>query len=128
MRSTTGWTPTGSRVRLARDGAPLLLAVGRLVEKKGFDRLVEACALLRDRGVAFRCAIVGEDGSAGPALRAQVEALGLGEHVQLHAAVAQDRLREIYRDASAFALPVSFAPRWLRARLRGPGATPRRGA
>jgi glycosyltransferase involved in cell wall biosynthesis len=32
---------------------PLILAVGRLVEKKGFDQLIEACARLRDRACAF---------------------------------------------------------------------------
>jgi glycosyltransferase involved in cell wall biosynthesis len=85
--------------------APLVLAVGRLVEKKGFDQLVEACALLVQRGARFRCAIVGEDGDAGAALRAQIDTLGLREHVQLHSAVAQDRLREIYRGARVFALP-----------------------
>ena len=38
---------------------PRIAAVGRLVEKKGFADLVEACAILRARGVAFRCEIVG---------------------------------------------------------------------
>jgi glycosyltransferase involved in cell wall biosynthesis len=84
---------------------PMLLAVGRLVEKKGFDRLVNACALLRDRGVRFACRIVGEDGSAGNALRAQIDALKLQGVVQLSGPMAQDRLRDIYRDARAFALP-----------------------
>ena len=93
------------RLRLPRDEAPLLLAVGRLVEKKGFDRLVDACARLRRQGLSFRCVIVGEDGSAGPALREQISDLGLAACVELHPAVTQDRLREIYRGASAFALP-----------------------
>ncbi len=85
--------------------APLVLSVGRLVEKKGFDRLIAACALLKQRGVDFRCTIVGEDGSAGPALRAQIDTLNVADRVELHRAVTQDRLREIYRDARAFALP-----------------------
>jgi glycosyltransferase involved in cell wall biosynthesis len=38
--------------------------VGRLVEKKGFDQLIEACARLQARAVRFRCLIVGEQGSA----------------------------------------------------------------
>ena len=86
-------------------GVPLVLAVGRLVEKKGFDRLIAACALLKQRGAHFRCLIVGEDGSAGPALRALIEREGLADCVRLHGAVTQDRLREIYRGARAFALP-----------------------
>ncbi len=93
------------RVRLAREEAPLLLAVGRLVEKKGFDRLVDACALLRERGLPFRCRIVGEEGSAGPALRARIAAHGLADQVELQPAMAQDRLRDIYREAAVFALP-----------------------
>jgi glycosyltransferase involved in cell wall biosynthesis len=84
---------------------PLVLAVGRLVEKKGFDQLVAACALLKQRGAAFRCRIVGEDGDAGNALRAQIAALDVADVVQLQGAVAQDALREIYRGAHAFALP-----------------------
>ena len=85
--------------------APLMLAVGRLVDKKGFDQLIAACALLKQRGMNFRCVIVGEDGSAGPALRAQIESLNVADRVQLHGAVTQDRLREIYRGATAFVLP-----------------------
>jgi glycosyltransferase involved in cell wall biosynthesis len=84
---------------------PLVLAVGRLVEKKGFDQLVAACALLKQRGASLRCLIVGEDGDAGAALRAQIAALNLADVVQLQGAVAQDALREIYRGAHAFALP-----------------------
>jgi glycosyltransferase involved in cell wall biosynthesis len=93
------------RRAVAGDDKPLLLAVGRLVEKKGFDQLVAACALLKQRGAHFRCLIVGEDGDAGDALRALIAASNLGDVVRLQGAVAQDALREIYRGAHAFALP-----------------------
>ena len=43
----------------------LILSVGRLVPKKGFDVLLEACAILRSRGVPFRCAIVGDGPERG---------------------------------------------------------------
>ena len=84
---------------------PMILAVGRLVEKKGFDQLIAACALLKHRGVHFNCAIVGESGSAGDALRAQIAGLDLGDTVHLRGAVTQEKLRDIYRGAQVFALP-----------------------
>ena len=56
--------------------ADLFLAVGRLVEKKGFADLIEACRLLRDSGAPFRCMIVGE-GPLRSALLQQIEEAGL---------------------------------------------------
>ncbi len=88
-----------------RDLPPLILAVGRFVEKKGFDHLVRACARLRDAGAAFRCVIVGEMGSAHASILRLVEQLDLTEQVQLRSAVAQDELRRIYAQARVFALP-----------------------
>jgi glycosyltransferase involved in cell wall biosynthesis len=87
------------------DEVPLLLSVGRLVEKKGFDQLIAACALLQQAGLRFGCLIVGERGSAYEALRDQIEQLGLTGTVRLRSAVTQDQLREIYRSARVFALP-----------------------
>ncbi len=37
----------------------VIVAVGRLVEKKGFDDLIRAMSLLRDRGNTARCEIIG---------------------------------------------------------------------
>src|SRR5262249_52350328 len=46
---------TGGRVRARALNAPrIVLSVGRLVEKKGFDTLLQAAALVRDRGHAFQ--------------------------------------------------------------------------
>ena len=44
-----------------------VLGVGRLVAKKGFDTLVDACALLDARGVPFEALIVGQDDKDGKA-------------------------------------------------------------
>lgn len=41
------------------DKDPLIVSVTRLIPSKGLDVLVDACALLRDRGVVFFCRIVG---------------------------------------------------------------------
>lgn len=87
------------------DGVPEILSVGRFVEKKGFDQLVEACALLHARGLRFRCTIVGERGDALEPVMALIARRGLHEVVRLRSAMPQDRLREVYRDAQVFALP-----------------------
>lgn len=86
-------------------GLPLVLSVGRFVEKKGFSYLVEACARLRREGLLFGCVIVGEHGSAYDAIRRQIADNGLEDTVGLRSAVTQNELREIYRHARAFALP-----------------------
>jgi glycosyltransferase involved in cell wall biosynthesis len=89
----------------SREGPPLILSVGRFVEKKGFLDLIEACAILRQRGVAFRCRIVGEEGEASAAMRALIAREDLGDCVTLAPPAAQRALRNIYAEASVFALP-----------------------
>ncbi len=65
-----------------RNVRPRLLASGRLVEKKGFGVLLEACRLLKERGVAFDC-IIGGNGPLEGELRQQVTAAGLDDCVSL---------------------------------------------
>lgn len=101
----TDWfAPPPGKVQQA-DARPLILSVGRLVEKKGFEQLVEACAMLRDRGVNFLCLIVGERGDASEGVRSRISELHLHDHVRLMGAMTQDALREVYRRADVFALP-----------------------
>jgi len=83
---------------------PLIVAIGRLIAKKGFANLIRACALLVERGRSFRCEIFGE-GSFENQLRGQIDELGLKELVQLPGAKPQHELRERLARASAFALP-----------------------
>lgn len=90
---------------LRRSTAPLILAVGRFVEKKGFDHLIEACAQLKRERVRFGCLIVGEPGDAYEAVRRLITEHGLDACVRLRGAVTQDVLRDIYRLARVFALP-----------------------
>lgn len=85
--------------------APMILSVGRFVEKKGFEHLIEACAMLKQDGLRFRCVIVGERGDAYERIRDLIAARGLQALVQLREAVTQDELRDIYRGARVFALP-----------------------
>ena len=87
-----------------RGRVPEIVAVGRLVEKKGFADLIEACSLLRDRGVEVRCLIVGI-GEQEPELRAAVERLGLGNRVELPGPRPQGDLIKAVRRAAVFAAP-----------------------
>lgn len=86
------------------DAPPLILGVGRLVEKKGFDDLIRACSLLRDQGRAFRCAIVGKGEDLG-ALRGLIAQLGLEDSVQLPGPLPRESLLELYPQAALLAAP-----------------------
>jgi glycosyltransferase involved in cell wall biosynthesis len=83
---------------------PLIVAIGRLIAKKGFADLIRACALLVKRGRSFRCEIFGE-GPLENQLRAQIEELGLRELVQLPGPKPQHELRARLANASVFVLP-----------------------
>lgn len=81
-----------------------VLAVGRLVEKKGFDILIDACGLLRDTGRAVRCVIAG-GGDEFDRLTAQVAERDLGGLVELLGPVTRDRVIDLMRRAALLAVP-----------------------
>lgn len=82
---------------------PLVVSIGRLVEKKGFLDLVAACDRLRRAGHRFRCEIYG-DGPLRAAIEASIVEAGLAEHVTLPGSRSHDELREVLRRADLFAL------------------------
>ncbi|KCZ73404.1 glycosyltransferase [Candidatus Methanoperedens nitroreducens] len=81
-----------------------IISVGRLVEKKGFNDLIEACAILADRGCAFGCHIIGT-GPLEAELSAQIERLGLQSYIELAGLLPRDELIEAVQDAAVFAAP-----------------------
>jgi colanic acid/amylovoran biosynthesis glycosyltransferase len=82
---------------------PLILSVGRLIEKKGYPDLINACARLKTEGVRFRCEIAG-DGPLEEALREQIVSLGLVDHVHLLGATPQDEIIRKLAQTRVFAL------------------------
>jgi glycosyltransferase involved in cell wall biosynthesis len=65
---------------------PVVVAVGRLEEQKGYPDLIEAWAQLRSHpepAVAGAVLIIGGEGKQRPALETQVRQLGLSERVRL---------------------------------------------
>jgi glycosyltransferase involved in cell wall biosynthesis len=91
------------RERRARRARPLILSVGRLVEQKGYEDLLRACAVLVQRGVSFECEILG-DGPLRADLEEMTRRLGLGGVVRLPGRIVGERLRQHYDDADVFAL------------------------
>jgi glycosyltransferase involved in cell wall biosynthesis len=83
-----------------------VLAVGRLVEKKGFSDLVSACGILARRGVPLRLDVVGD----GP-LRPQLEAAAADHGVRavFHGALPNEQVLGLYRRATVYCLPCVVA-------------------
>ena len=81
--------------------APVILAVGRLVPKKGYPVLIDALASLKAQGMHFRCRIVG-GGGMREELRARIQAAGLSGMVELLGARTQEEVREEYAKADIF--------------------------
>jgi colanic acid/amylovoran biosynthesis glycosyltransferase len=66
-----------------RGGGPFtLVCVASLEEVKGHRFLIDACSVLRERGIDVRCELIGE-GPLRPAVRRQISELGLGDHVRM---------------------------------------------
>lgn len=86
------------------EGPFTILAVARFVEKKGLPYLVEACHLLRRRGIDFRCNLVGK-GMLRGTLEAAIRRHGLQDRVHLLGPHTQDEIVDRYREASVLALP-----------------------
>jgi len=88
---------------------PAIVAIGRLIDKKGFPDLIHACRLLKDRGKSFRGEIIG----AGPLekeLRAQIDRLELQNCVELLGARPQHEIAEHLAAATVFVLPSVIGP------------------
>jgi glycosyltransferase involved in cell wall biosynthesis len=104
---TSHFTP---RRRTRAEGEPFrILASGRLVEKKGFPVLIEACKALKKRNFDFRCTI----GGSGPdeaMLRSQIEQAGLDEIVTLTGqALKQEDIPAFMYSGDVYCLPCVWA-------------------
>lgn len=86
-----------------------VFAVGRFVEKKGFDLLLEAYAAVAPRlpGLGL---VIGGDGAARPGLTARVRELGLTERVVLPGRLGHGEVAWAMSRATAFVLPSRVEP------------------
>ncbi len=90
-----------------RDGNTIF-AVGRLVEQKGFKYLIKACYLLKEKGVKFKCIIIGN----GP-LRKEFEydrnRFGLDGIIDIPGTVTQVEIKNFFHKAGVFVMPSVIA-------------------
>jgi phosphatidylinositol alpha-1,6-mannosyltransferase len=87
------------------DEGPLrLLCVGRLIERKGQQHLIEAVKRLSDEGIELMLDLVGT-GDAATTYEARVRQLGLEDHVHLIGYVPREEIAQHYVAAHVFVLP-----------------------
>jgi glycosyltransferase involved in cell wall biosynthesis len=94
--------------RSPEDRPPVILAVGRLIEKKGFADLIDACALLERDQLDFRCRIIGS-GKLQADLVAQINRLRLENKVLLIGPVRQAEVAKEMHHAAVLAAPCIVA-------------------
>lgn len=98
------------RRSLPQPGEPFeVLSIGSLQPYKGQRYLVEACALLRQRGVPVHCRIIG-GGELRPALEQQIAELNLQGTVELLGPRPQDEVARLLPAAHCFVLPSLITP------------------
>ena len=85
------------------DGPFRILCVARFEEVKGHACLVEACRLLRLRGVSFECHLIG-DGPLRQSVERQIAQAGLVDHVKLHGACTHAQVIEQLSQAGVVVL------------------------
>lgn len=82
----------------------LIVGVGRLIAKKGFEYLVKACKVLSEKGRNFHCVIIGK-GDERESLDKLVAQYSLDKQVSLLGAQVQDEVMRIIQKAAVCVLP-----------------------
>ena len=88
-----------------------LLAVGRFCRTKGFDILIDACAIMARKGFPFQLTLVGS-GLPWPTaiIRRRIRIHGLRPRVFLPGFVTHDRMSELYTASDIFIMPSVVHP------------------
>ena len=91
------------RAGLDQHDPVVILSVGRFVEKKGYDVLLRALALLRP-DLAWRFIHVGGGGEEAARLKSLAVSLGIDDRIVWKGSQAQEEILQHYRQADLFAL------------------------
>lgn len=86
-----------------------IVSSGRLVEKKGFAYLIDACRILADRGENFEC-IIGGSGELEAELRSMVVTQGLSNQVIVTGqTLLQEKIIDFMHGGDVYVLPCVWA-------------------
>jgi colanic acid/amylovoran biosynthesis glycosyltransferase len=88
----------------ALHSVPLILCVAAHKPYKGLPVLIEACRILRDADVKFRCEVIGQ-GPMQNALERMIEEKGVGDVIALIGPKPQDEVAHKMAAAAFFVLP-----------------------
>lgn len=86
-----------------------IIHIGSLQPYKGQRYLIEACHHLQERGVPFRCRMIG-GGEEQSDLANRIEALGLQSHVYLLGSKTQQEVARLLPQAHCYVQPSIIAP------------------
>lgn len=81
-----------------------LISIGSLRPYKGFSYLLDACSLLKQSGLDFRCRIIG-GGELRSSLDAQIKDLDIGDRVDMVGAKNQTEVAELLKTANCYVQP-----------------------
>jgi colanic acid/amylovoran biosynthesis glycosyltransferase len=104
VRIYNGLSPQEPPAPLDARSRNLVVGVGRLVEKKGFDLLLDAVHLLAPSIPDISCVLIG-DGEERPALEAQSIRLGIDDRVTFTGSMPQHQVSTWLRRAHVMAAP-----------------------
>jgi glycosyltransferase involved in cell wall biosynthesis len=85
-----------------------VLSVGHFEKRKNYLRLIDALALLRDRGRAVSLVIVGNDSGEGKAMAERVISKKLSGYVKILSGLSDLEVRCVYKLCSMFVFPSSY--------------------
>ncbi len=81
-----------------------LLAIGRLIETKGFHYLIDAIKLLKESGISVQLSIIG-DGAWRQKLEKRIADHGLGQEVRMLGFVTHDGISQHIMQSDIFVMP-----------------------
>jgi phosphatidylinositol alpha-1,6-mannosyltransferase len=87
-----------------RPGQKLILSVGRLSRRKGFDMVIRALSLLRNQGLECQYALIGI-GEDHDYLTQLANEMGVADHIHMLGHVATDDLPRWYNACDVFVMP-----------------------